>query len=93
MIGGSAPNSDGDYRELYRPQEEQLNPGQFFGRFPSSIKNHVAVIGPHWFVDADARQFADWGIDYVKYDWKNWQRKDVLSFQEQYTKTSRTKLG
>ena len=25
-----------------------------------------------WLIDRDAKQFADWGIDYVKYDWKEW---------------------
>ena len=27
-------------------------------------------MGEHWFCDADARQWATWGIDYVKDHWK-----------------------
>ncbi len=68
-IGGTAPNAEGDYSEHYMPEEEMLNPAQFFGRHPSSTQRGVAQVGPYWFVDRDAQQFADWGIDYVKYDW------------------------
>lgn len=69
FIGGSAPNPAGDYSAFYQPESEQLNPGQFFGRHPSSTRLGLAQVGPCWFVDRDAKQFADWGIDYVKYDW------------------------
>jgi len=78
FIGGTAPNAEGDYTAHYVPQDQQLNPGQYFGRHPSSSRLRMATIGPHWFVDADARQFADWGVDYVKYDWKNWTLKDGI---------------
>jgi alpha-galactosidase len=71
-IGGSAPNEEGDYSEFYLPEEERQNPHQVFGRFPNGILKGLAKIGPVWRVDADARQFAEWGIDYVKYDWKEW---------------------
>jgi alpha-galactosidase len=27
-------------------------------------------LGAYWFSDADAKQWAEWGIDYVKHDWK-----------------------
>jgi len=68
-IGGTAPNEEGDYGEFYLPIEERLNPHQVFGRHPSSTRRGIAQLGPHWFVDRDAKQFAEWGIDYVKYDW------------------------
>jgi len=69
FIGGTGPNPEGDYSAFYQPASEQLNPCQFFGRHPSSTRLGLARVGPCWFVDRDARQFADWGIDYVKYDW------------------------
>ncbi|MBI4975961.1 MAG: hypothetical protein HZC28_00670 [Spirochaetes bacterium] len=69
FIGGTGPNPEGDYRQYYLPQNEILNPSQFFGRHPSSTKRGIAQVGPCWFIDKDAAQFADWGIDYVKYDW------------------------
>jgi alpha-galactosidase len=48
------------------------NPHQVFGRYPNGIAKGLDIIGPFWRVDGDAKQFADWGIDYVKYDWKEW---------------------
>ena len=72
FIGGSAPNAEGDYSNFFLPESERQNPHQVFGRYPNGIRKGLARIGPVWFVDRDARQFADWGIDYVKYDWKEW---------------------
>jgi len=72
-IGGSAPNEAGDYSEYYLPKDKRQNPHQVFGRFPNGIKKGLCKVGPVWFVDRDAQQFADWGIDYVKYDWKEWK--------------------
>jgi len=69
FIGGTAPNPEGDYSGFYLPEEEIINPSQYFGRHPSSTRRGIAQVGPYWFVDRDARQFAEWGIDYVKYDW------------------------
>ncbi|KAF0096455.1 MAG: alpha-galactosidase [Puniceicoccaceae bacterium 5H] len=71
-IGGSAPNEEGDYSEYYLPADERQNPHQVFGRYPNGIRKGLARVGPVWLVDRDARQFAKWGIDYVKYDWKEW---------------------
>jgi alpha-galactosidase len=71
-IGGTAPNAEGDYTALMISPDQQLGPGQVFGRHPNAIKRGVAVVGPHWFIDRDARQYAAWGVDYVKYDWQNW---------------------
>jgi len=71
-IGGTAPNEAGDYSEFFLGEEKRQNPHQVFGRYPNSIRKGLARIGPVWLVDRDARQFAKWGIDYVKYDWKEW---------------------
>lgn len=71
-IGGSAPNEACDYSEFYLPEGKRENPHQVFGRYPNGIRKGLAVVGPVWLVDVDARQFAEWGIDYVKYDWKEW---------------------
>lgn len=68
-IGGSAPNEEGDYSEFYLPEEERLNPYQVFGRHPSGVQRGITKVGPVWYVDRDAQQFSEWGIDYVKYDW------------------------
>jgi alpha-galactosidase len=71
-VGGSAPNEAADYSEFFLPEGERQNPHQVFGRYPNGIRKGLARIGPVWLVDADARQFAEWGVDYVKYDWKEW---------------------
>ena len=71
-IGGSAPNEELDYSAHYLPENERLNPYQVFGRHPNGIRKGLCTIGPVWLVDRDAQQFAEWGIDYVKYDWKEW---------------------
>ena len=68
-IGGTAPNAEGDYSAFFLPENEIINPSQFFGRHPSSTQRGIAQVGPYWFIDRDAKQFAEWGIDYVKYDW------------------------
>jgi len=75
-IGGTAPNEAGDYSKYYLPKEKRLNPHQVFGRFPNGIRKGLCKVGPVWFVDRDAQQFADWGIDYVKYDWKEWKLEE-----------------
>lgn len=61
-----------DYSEFFLPEGQRKNPHQIFGRYPEDIRKGLATIGPVWLVDRDARQFAEWGIDYVKYDWKEW---------------------
>lgn len=71
-VGGSAPNAEGDYSAYVLPEDQRKNPHQVFGRYPNGIRKGLSEVGPAWFVDKDAQQFADWGIDYVKYDWKEW---------------------
>ena len=71
-IGGSAPNAAADYSAHYRPEAQRQGPGQYFGRYPGGIAAGLCTIGPVWLVDHDARQFAAWGVDFVKYDWKEW---------------------
>ncbi len=78
-IGGTAPNEAGDYSQYYLAESERQNKYQVFGRFPSGIEKRICEVGPVWFVDRDAQQFAEWGIDYVKYDWLEW---DLLTDAE-----------
>ena len=71
-IGGSADSEEADYSKYYLPQSERNSPGQYFGRYPRGIELGICSIGKQWLVDRDAKQFAEWGFDYVKYDWKEW---------------------
>lgn len=69
FIGGTADNPEGDYSNLAIPEDERPQPCQIFGRSPNTRKLGMRRFGDYWFTDEDAKQWADWGIDYVKYDW------------------------
>ena len=57
--GGTSEDSTG----LWSPKQ------QWPGKHESNKKVLPRAIGRYSFSAADARQFADWGIDYLKYDW------------------------
>lgn len=68
-IGGTSDNEDGtydwaktgDHNEFYR-----------FGKDPKTQaqkKTTHWAIGRHSFAGQDAKQWAAWGVDYLKYDW------------------------
>lgn len=65
--GSSASNPDGTYAGL--PPEQRLQPAQVFGRYPGYQGFGADRIGTHWFFDADVRQMASWGFDFLKVDW------------------------
>ena len=67
--GGSCLDENGDMESKAVPLQERLQPNQVFGRYPGSIDRKLNVVGPAWFCDADAKQWAEWGFDFVKYDW------------------------
>jgi alpha-galactosidase len=67
--GGSCSNAAGDYLAEALPLDQRPQPAQLFGRYPRSIKRGLNHVGPFWFCDADAKQWGEWGFDYVKYDW------------------------
>jgi alpha-galactosidase len=68
FIGGSSPTENGDYSSLALPAQQRHQKHMLFGRWPECQRVHK--IGEFWFADRDIRQFAEWGVDYVKYDWK-----------------------
>jgi len=50
-----------------RPGESSTNP---YGAWSQAMSNKQhQVFGKYSFAKADAHQWADWGIDYLKYDW------------------------
>ena len=62
--GSTCDNAEGSYRGLAPdkcPQPDQIffHPEQF----------GAMRVGPHWFMEADVQQMADWGFDLVKVDW------------------------
>ena len=70
FIGGSAPDKKADYAGLSIPEKDRLQENQIFGRYPGVHRRHADRTGPVWLFDRDARQWAEWGFDYVKVDWK-----------------------
>ena len=54
--GGSADNPDGTWKKTEGPKQPNR-------------KVKPWAIGTYSFATADARQWAEWGIDYLKYDW------------------------
>lgn len=67
FIGGS---SDADlHTRVYLPKEERKQPHQLAGGYPGVIQRGLNRIGADWHLTADARQWADWGVDLVKVDW------------------------
>lgn len=69
FIGSSSPNEKDDVSDLVIPVAERTQPDQVFGRYPGLHKQKVDRKGSVWRMDEDARQWAEWGIDYIKVDW------------------------
>jgi alpha-galactosidase len=65
--GGSSDNPEGIYTGL--PADKRLQPGQVFGRYPGHQQFNAARTGATWFFDADMKQIAAWGFDFIKVDW------------------------
>lgn len=70
FAGGSCDNPEGDYNPGAIPLAERKQPGQFYGSWPGLHQRKKDHIGKYWFFDKDAKQWAEWGFDYVKVDWK-----------------------
>ncbi|WP_035614308.1 putative Ig domain-containing protein [Haloferula sp. BvORR071] len=56
-IGGSSENENGDWTSP--------------GNGPKTVNKKILpwAIGKYHFAEKDAKQWAEWGIDYLKYDW------------------------
>jgi alpha-galactosidase len=51
------------------PPSRRLQGSQVYGRYPGLHERKADRVGAYWFMDRDARQWADWGVDFVKVDW------------------------
>ena len=69
FIGGSSPNAKADYGEMAIPEKDRKQKNQIFGSYPGVHRRKADRVGAVWLFDRDARQWADWGFDYVKVDW------------------------
>jgi len=67
FIGGSSDG--GEEMEKAIPESERSRPTQFFGGWPRGREAGLYRTGREWFFDNDVRQWAEWGVDFVKVDW------------------------
>jgi alpha-galactosidase len=69
-MGGTSPNEELDYSEYVIPMDERETPNTLFGSNKHRFKfSASSTVGPVWLVDIDAKQMADWDVDFMKYDW------------------------
>jgi alpha-galactosidase len=69
-MGGTAPNEELDFSEYVVPMDERETPNTLFGHNKHRFKfSASSTVGPVWLADIDARQMAEWDIDFMKYDW------------------------
>ena len=66
--GGSVPNKNADYSEWIVNEKDRLEQFQLFGQ-PNNFRKRLRFFGEDM-SHIDAKQFAEWGFDYLKYDWK-----------------------
>lgn len=64
--GGSTDR--GREERLFLPEPERLQPNQVFGRYPGLHSLGADRPGPEWRFGDDVRQWAEWGVDFVKVD-------------------------
>ncbi len=70
-VGGSANNEDGTYDWIRQGDHDE---NYRYGRGPGSPPEGKPTwtnwqFGKYSFAKQDSRQWADWGVDYLKYDW------------------------
>ncbi len=68
-IGGSADNPEGTYDWTKTDADENY-------KIKSNAGRNFAF-GKYSFIDRDVKQWEDWGIDYLKYDWGPWKVEHV----------------
>jgi alpha-galactosidase len=71
--GATSDNPDAADPECL-PEDKRFQKHQIFGRQGEDgmgVSHYKASrIGKYWFFDKDAKAMADWGFDYIKFDWK-----------------------
>ncbi|PTR01547.1 alpha-galactosidase [Mucilaginibacter yixingensis] len=75
-VGGSANNPEG----VFAPTKENV---------PRNKKLFPYTIGTYTFYENDAKQFAKWGFDYLKYDWSPNELTETKAMYDAMRATSR----
>jgi alpha-galactosidase len=69
FIGGSSDDPHGAWTKTTVPRNNRF-------------QTRPWMVGKYHFMKADARQWADWGFDYLKYDWNPIDTPDVLEMKD-----------
>jgi alpha-galactosidase len=86
-IGSSCDNEDGAY--------DWIKAGQYSTpyKYPKDEKHGHRkdnyVFGKYSFIDRDVKQWADWGVDYVKYDWNPVKVPEIKAMHDALRATPR----
>jgi alpha-galactosidase len=67
-IGGSSPNKQYDYSALEVGMDQRIEAHQLHGQ-DKNLRRRGRYFGEVPCDEADAKQWAAWGFDYLKYDW------------------------
>src|SRR5665647_138506 len=80
-IGSSGDNADGSYdwiKEGHEDQYHRFEPDSLRRKMASAMHHH----GRYSFVSNDVKQWTDWGVDYLKYDWHPMDIKHVAEMHK-----------
>lgn len=67
-IGGSSDNKEGYWDESKIISMKNMN-----------VEGRASLVGKYRFDDCDAKQWAAWGVDYMKYDWNPNDEASIVS--------------
>lgn len=70
-IGGSSDNKEGLWDESKIINMKNMN-----------VEGRASLVGKYRFDDCDAKQWAAWGVDYMKYDWNPNDEESIVSMAE-----------
>lgn len=87
-VGGSTPNEDYDYSALEVDMKYRYEKNQIAGQ-PHNMRSRHRNFGLKGCEDVDTKQWAEWGVDYLKYDWKPNDVPHVVSMLEALEKSGR----
>ncbi|MHA1110757.1 MAG: glycoside hydrolase family 27 protein [Promethearchaeota archaeon] len=83
-FGGSIPNTEVDYSD-YIVEDDRLEKHQVFGEHKRGRTKLFGIEMCH----LDAQQFAEWGFDYLKFDWRPNDPEHVIAMGNALCNTKR----
>ncbi|MBD3351761.1 MAG: alpha-galactosidase, partial [Candidatus Lokiarchaeota archaeon] len=87
-MGTSSPNPEHDYSEWIVDEKDRLGKYQIFGE-PHHLRRRLFKKFGTYYGDEDAKQWADWGFDYLKYDWNPNDIENTIKMKESLRKSGR----